>query len=70
LHRFSTSDVPNDLLHFSPVSINSLAWPSIFLFDNDLTVSVKSDYYQISGLRGSKKFLPRRSEPHSELLYF
>lgn len=56
-HQFSTQDVPNDVLYLSPTTINTLSWPEIHLFENDVVVAIKSNYYEISGLRGSKRFI-------------
>jgi len=56
------TQLPNDLLAFSPNCINSLAWPSVFSFDNEVTVCVKNNYYEIVGLRGKNKYVNRHSE--------
>lgn len=65
-----TVQQPNDLLTFSPSAINSLAWPSIFNFDNEINVGVKNNYYEISGLRGRNKYVNRHSECQAEIVYF
>jgi hypothetical protein len=47
-----------------------LAWPAICLIDTDVTVALKSNYYEIAGLRGKKRFVPRNSQVKAEVVYF
>jgi hypothetical protein len=68
--RISNQRLPNDLISFEPEIINNLSWPEIYLFENDLKACVKDNFYEISGMRGRNKFLPRNSEASSELIYF
>lgn len=60
----------NDVLIFNPSIINIVSWPELHLIDGEITVTVKGNFYEIGGLRGSKKFVPRKSEIDSELVYF
>lgn len=62
--------IPNDLFFLEPEAINNLAWPELFFFENDLRACVKDNFYEISGMRGGSKFLPRRAEPNAELVFF
>jgi hypothetical protein len=57
----SVTSTYNDLLVLTPQLSNCLAWPSIFLFDNEITVVVKGNFYELGGLRGSRRFVGRNS---------
>jgi hypothetical protein len=59
--QISSGQLPNDLIFLEPEAINNLAWPELFLFENDLRASIKDNFYEISGMRGGSKFLPRRA---------
>lgn len=60
----------NDLLIFTPSIISTVSWPELYLIDGEITVVVKGNFYEIGGLRGNKKFVPRGSEINSELVFF
>lgn len=68
--QLSSVAVPNDLIFLDPEAISSLAWPELFFFENDLRASIKDNFYEISGMRGGSKFLPRCAEPNAELVFF
>ena len=60
----------NDLLMLTPTLINQVAWPVVYTFDGEITVGVKSSFYEISGIRGKNKFVPRMAEAEAEMVYF
>ena len=64
--KVGDKSVPNnnyhDLMMLSPSLINQVSWPTVFNFDNEVTVSVKGNFYAIAGLRGSHRYVPRMAE--------
>ena len=54
--RLSKDMVPNDLLYLEPSFVSSLAWPEIHYFENDYSVSVRGNFYEVNGMR-SKVYL-------------
>lgn len=69
-NRISSNNLPNDLLFFQPRIINTLVWPEIFVFENDFKAGLKGNFYEISGIRGKNRFLPRKSEANAEVVFF
>ena len=57
--RSNSTNNYNDLLMLTPTLINQVAWPVVFNFDGEITVSVKSSFYEINGIRGKNRYVPR-----------
>ena len=40
------------------------------MFENDFKAGLKGNFYEISGIRGKNRFLPRKSETNAEVVFF
>lgn len=62
--------IANDLLVMHPKLVGNLAWPQVHIVDNEFSMCVRGNYYEVTGMAGISTYLQRNSQVDSELLYF
>jgi hypothetical protein len=54
----------------NPLHIKSLIWPEVHMPNEELTVSLKSNFYSIKDSRNKQRFIDRNSMPDSQVIHF
>ncbi len=65
-----TSLLPKNVLTMNPLHIKSLIWPEVHMPNEELTVSLKSNFYSIKDSRNKQRFIDRNSMPDSQVIHF